>query len=153
MDLIGHCLSLAPVPYLGAAFEVLRFIWISIEQAQASKGQLKALAQTIAQLLYTLDKEYREGRLQEGETATPLGNLGMYVIFTVPHAPASYHCPSYRLLEEIAAFVQKESSRGFLKLLFTKDERIARIEGYHRRIGTAVTSFHASLNIFSSLTD
>jgi hypothetical protein len=43
--------------------------------------------------------------------------------------------------------VQKEGSRSFLKVLFTKDQRISRIEEYHRRISTAVTSFQASRSL------
>jgi hypothetical protein len=39
-----------------------------------------------------------------------------------------------------------------LKVLFTKDERIARIEQYHRRIATAVTSFQESHHILLCLT-
>jgi hypothetical protein len=50
----------------------------------------------------------------------------------------------HRLLDDIAVFVQKEASCGFLKLLYTKDQRIAQIEEYHRCIGTSVTSFQES---------
>jgi hypothetical protein len=75
MDIIQQCLSLAPVPYLAPAFSALRFICYSVEQAQASKWQLKALAQTIAQLLQTLDREYRAGRLLQVRTSGPLADL------------------------------------------------------------------------------
>ena len=51
---------------------------------------------------------------------------------------------SYRLLEEISTFVEKDASCVFLKLLFTKDQRIAKIDGYHTRITTLVTVFQAS---------
>ena len=44
MDIVQQRLSLAPVPYLELAFSVFRFIWSSVEQAQASKQQLRALA-------------------------------------------------------------------------------------------------------------
>ena len=79
MDIIHQCLSLAPVPYLLPAFSVLRFIWSSIQQVQASKWQLEALAQSIAQLLETLNEEYRAGRLLQAKTSTPLKNLRRYV--------------------------------------------------------------------------
>jgi hypothetical protein len=57
-----------------------------------------------------------------------------------------------RLLEEISTFAQKEASCGFLKLLFTKDQRIARIESYYRRIGISIESFQASCSVFESTT-
>jgi Trp operon repressor len=63
------------------------------------------------------------------------------------HNLHSYQRQSNRLLDEISAFVQQEASRAFLKLLFTKDERIARIEEYHQRISTTVTTFQASRGI------
>ncbi|KIM87192.1 hypothetical protein PILCRDRAFT_303643 [Piloderma croceum F 1598] len=134
MDIIQQCLSLAPVPYLVPAFSVFRFICSTVEQAQASKQQLQALSQTIAQLLSTLNKEYRAGRLLQTKTSTPVADL-------------------IRLLNEISTFVQKEASRPFLTLLFTKDQRIAQIDQYHRRIGTAVTSFQAGRHIFHCLAD
>jgi len=57
---------------------------------------------------------------------------------------SSYQRLSHRLLDEISGFVQKEHLCGFLKLLFTKDQRIAQIEVYHRRIATSVASFQVS---------
>lgn len=75
MDIIHHCLSLVPVPYLVPAFSALRFIWLSVEQAQASKQQLKALAETIANLLQTINGEYEAGRLVESKTSKALVEL------------------------------------------------------------------------------
>ncbi|KIM77885.1 hypothetical protein PILCRDRAFT_824860 [Piloderma croceum F 1598] len=87
-------------------------------------------AQSIAQLLKALDGEYRSGRLLQARTSTSLADL-------------------HKLLEEISAFIQKEASCGFLKLLFTKDQRIVRIESYYRRIDISIESFQISalLNI------
>jgi hypothetical protein len=83
MDIIHECLSLAPVPYLGHAFSVLRFIWSSIQQVRASKQQLEALALSIAQLLQTLDREYRAGRLLQVGTSKPITDLSRFVRFAV----------------------------------------------------------------------
>ena len=47
--------------------------------------------------------------------------------------------------------MQKEAAGGFLKLLFTKDRRISRIEEYHRRLGTLIASFQVSHNLVNSL--
>ncbi|KIM82420.1 hypothetical protein PILCRDRAFT_461876 [Piloderma croceum F 1598] len=125
MDIIQHCLSLVPVPYLAPAFSIFKFIWSTVDQVQASKQQLEVLAQSLAQLLKALNGEYRAGRLLQARTSTSLADLS-------------------RLLKEISAFVQREASRGFLKLLFTKDQRIAQIEAYHRRITTSIESFQIS---------
>ena len=75
MDAIHVCLSLAPVPYLGHAFSVFKFIWSQIAQVQASKRQLEVLARSLAQLLKALNGEYRAGRLLQARTSTPLGDL------------------------------------------------------------------------------
>jgi hypothetical protein len=81
MDIVHLCLSLTPVPCLAPAFSALRFIWSSIERAKASKCQLEALAQSIAQLLKALDGEYRNGRLLKARTSTPLADLHKLVKF------------------------------------------------------------------------
>lgn len=52
---------------------------------------------------------------------------------------------TYRLLDEISEFIAKDTS-NFWTLLITKDQRIAKIDEYHRRVGTLVTSFQASLS-------
>src|ERR1700683_295751 len=132
MDIIHQCLSLVPVPYLAPAFAALRFIWSSIEQAQTSKQQLKALAQSIAQLLQTLDGQYCARRLLEVQTSKSLTDLCGFVMFTL--LCKDFLELSYRLLEEISTFIKKEASCIFLKLLFTKDQRITQIDEYHRRI-------------------
>lgn len=69
LDLIAACLSLVPVPYLDAAFTALGFIWQYVQQAQASKRQLKLLTQYIAELLHALDGEYRAGRLAKSASS------------------------------------------------------------------------------------
>jgi hypothetical protein len=44
--------------------------------------------------------------------------------------------------------VQKHAAYSFVKQLFTKDDRIARIDEYHRRIASMVAAFQ----VFSSFT-
>jgi len=76
-EVICICLEVAsgPVPFLGAAFSIFRAIWSLVEQEQISKSQLTVLTECIAHLLVALDREYRERRLKQAETRTPLGNL------------------------------------------------------------------------------
>ena len=83
MDIVRHCL-LAPVPCLAPTFAALRFIRSSVEQVQASKSQLEALVQLIAQLLQTIDGEYRAGRLLQVRTSVALTELSRFVRFTIP---------------------------------------------------------------------
>jgi len=51
----------------------------------------------------------------------------------------------FRLLDEISVFLQGQISAGFLQLLYSKDERISMIEGYHRRISAIADAFQVSL--------
>ena len=149
MDIINRCLSLAPVLHLVPAFAVLRFIWLSVQQAQAGKQQLQTLAQTIAQLLWTLNQEYSAGRLREGQTSTPLDDLHRFVSFMVPFRSSSIPL-FYRLLENISAFIEKAASSTFLRLLFTKDRRISRIEGYYNRVGGLIDLFQVGCDVFET---
>jgi hypothetical protein len=75
MDIIHHCLELTPVPFLAAAFSIFRYIWTSVQQVQASKQQLQCLASLIAELLQTLNNQYRTGRLTDGGTSAQLEDL------------------------------------------------------------------------------
>ena len=50
------------------------------------------------------------------------------------------------LLNEVASFVQKLAADDFMKFLSMKDQRIAQIENYHRRIEAAVASFQVRLD-------
>jgi hypothetical protein len=79
MDTVQQCLSLTSVPCLIPAFSAFKFIWSDVEQAQVGKTQLDALAQSIAQLLLTLDGEYRVGRLQGVKTSMALADLCRFV--------------------------------------------------------------------------
>lgn len=80
MDIIQQCLALSAVPGLGPAFSVFRFIWLTIEQVQLCKQQLIALMHSTAQLLETLDAQFRGGQLSEVKNSTPLANLIKLVI-------------------------------------------------------------------------
>src|SRR5262245_10920943 len=48
-----------------------------------------------------------------------------------------------RLIKEIDSFIHSKEGHTFLKLLFSKDERIDAIDGYHGRI--SVHAFRVSL--------
>lgn len=89
MDLIENIGSLTPLPHLSANFVIFRYIWQTVQQVQGSQEQLRELVRTIAQLLQTLDREYRAARLSEGGTSAPLEDLHKYVkIQTRPDVPS-----------------------------------------------------------------
>ena len=83
MDIVQQCLLIAPVPCLAIDFSALKFIWSSIQQVLVSKWQLEALAQLIAEILQTLNKEYRAGHLHEGQASMPLEYLNRFMGFTM----------------------------------------------------------------------
>jgi hypothetical protein len=87
LEIIHNCLALAPLPYLATVSSAFMFIWTSVEQA--SKQQLEVLVQTIAQLLQTLDRQYRAGRLLKARTSTPLSDLGRSVN---TYCPLMFEC-------------------------------------------------------------
>jgi hypothetical protein len=62
MDIIETCLSLTPVPYLTVTFSGFRILSAAIEHDQ-SNLQLRALVDSIAQLLQTLDRGIRGGHI------------------------------------------------------------------------------------------
>ena len=84
MDIVHQCLSLVPVPHLAPAFTSLKFIYSFVPQVQTIQQQVDVLVQFVAQLLYTLDKEYRTERLLQNETSVSLANLSRFVRFSVP---------------------------------------------------------------------
>jgi hypothetical protein len=84
MDIIRQCSSLTPFPYLAPAFTVFKFIWSSAQQAQASKQQLEVLTQSIAQLLKTLDGEYRGQRQLPARTSVLFDDLCRFVRSMMP---------------------------------------------------------------------
>ena len=74
--------------------------------------------------------------------------MGSWYHITVLPKWNTHWYPSHRLLTEISLFIEKEAARAFLNILFTADERISRIDQYHRRVGAIATSFQASYYMF-----
>ena len=84
MDIVPQCLSLVPVPHLAPAFASLKFIYSFVAQVQTIQQQVDVLVQLVAQLLYTLDTEYRTERLLQNETSMSLANLSRFVQVSMP---------------------------------------------------------------------
>ncbi|KAJ7714809.1 kinase-like domain-containing protein [Mycena metata] len=123
-----------PVPGLSVAFTLFMFIVSTVNEAQASKTQLEALAASIGQLLATLNAEFRAAKLNPKSSAHSLGELKS-------------------LLEDIHRFVEKEQGRGFINSLLNQDSRMATIDGFYRRIAITVNAFQISavLNVQSMI--
>jgi hypothetical protein len=82
MDIIQQGVSLPPVPCLNLAVSRLESIKTFVKPGQA-KQQLVALAQSLEQLLTTLNGEFRAGKLLQTKTETALADLHRFVRFTV----------------------------------------------------------------------
>ena len=138
MDAVSQSLHLTYVPELASASATFKFICSSVEQCEVNKSQLEALTNSIKQLLQALDKEYRARRSLKDETLVTPADLSRFVTSQLREAEFNLQI---RLLEDISDFVQREASSSFLKLLFAKNRKIIRIDGYYRRIGILIKSF------------
>ncbi|KAJ7659857.1 hypothetical protein B0H17DRAFT_1095969 [Mycena rosella] len=129
-QLLDVILGITPVPGLSAAFSLLKITVSSVQQAREGKRQLGALAYAVAQLLDTLNTEFRASRLVQSASVKPLQDL-------------------HSLLEDIQCFIREEEERPFLRALFGQDSRISDIEAFYRRIGIVANEFQISalLNI------
>jgi hypothetical protein len=144
MDVIDICISLAPVPALNPAFSIFRCLCSAIQRLgfQWNEQQLRALVTAVAELLLALDGDVQTDHLAESQVSPEVDTLQMYVIESRRRALLIYFS---RLIKEINSFVQSQESRAFLKLLFTKDERIVAIDTYQRRLCSYVHAFQVSL--------
>ena len=86
IDAVTTFLAASPVPLLATAFTICKFIYATfqaiqqVRQTKAENGEyyiddLDNLMTCIAQLLYTLNEGFRDGKLSEGKTAAPLRSL------------------------------------------------------------------------------
>jgi hypothetical protein len=75
MDIIQQGVSLPPVPCLDLAVSRLKSIKTFVKPGQAGKQQLAALAQSLEQLLTTLNGEFRAGKLLHTRTEMALADL------------------------------------------------------------------------------
>ncbi|KAJ7644865.1 kinase-like domain-containing protein [Roridomyces roridus] len=135
-DAMNLLAGITPVPGLHAAFTVFKFIYSSTQTARASQKQLVVLANALAQLLATLQREFESHRLSPESCKQPLRDL-------------------IGLLHDIHKFVQKERDRNFLTTLIHADSRVAAIELFYHRIDTTTTAFQisASFSIQHMLND
>ena len=79
MTAVLECLKLIPVPYVAPALAVLAAIWKAVNGVQDCKAQFVILAETVATLIITLDKQYRANKLSPGTTAETLDEMERYV--------------------------------------------------------------------------
>lgn len=76
---ISICLSIQPIPGLHFAFNTLQWIVTTARQCQDSKEQIGTLTMALAQLVKTLNDQYRRGKLVEDDTREALKALERYV--------------------------------------------------------------------------
>ncbi|KAJ7164069.1 kinase-like domain-containing protein [Mycena filopes] len=129
-------MSLPVVPALTTAFSILSFIVAEIQGVDTLRHQLDVLSASAERLLRTLRTEFAKSRLTPSKCAKPLADLEA-------------------LLREIHRFVESGKEAVFLKLLFKKDSRMAKIDSFHKRLGMSVDAFQISslINIQSMAAD
>lgn len=145
MEFVETVFQLTPVPYLDFSFAVFKGLWDALKDVQSSKLQFTVLAQSAAHLLQILDKGFRSGSLKTDDLSSDaLADLERWVQLPLVVWNEMTWMP-LRLLKDISAYIQKQSSFGFIKLLLIKDERLATIETFHRRISNSINAFHVSV--------
>ncbi|KAH8829007.1 kinase-like domain-containing protein [Flagelloscypha sp. PMI_526] len=107
-DVIDAVLSLQPIPGLQAVWKLC-------------KAQLKAMAQSVAELLLTLNKAKKD-RL-DSKTEEELENLEA-------------------LLVEITAWIKKQNGKNFLKSLYQAGDREAALEQYQKKLLLTIERFN-----------
>ena len=78
-DIISVCLSIQPIPGLHFAFTTLTWIVNTTKQVQDSKEQIGTLTLGLAQLMKTVNEQYKQGKLIERDTKAALHSLETYV--------------------------------------------------------------------------
>lgn len=89
MDVLGAAVNLAPVPYLNLAFSLFQLIVTSTEQVQTNKEQFRLLKDTVATLLRTVDREYKNRKLRVESTRTAIADLNKLGHLDSERRPAS----------------------------------------------------------------
>lgn len=80
MDFVQLVVSKVPVPYLSAAFELLGYIYRSVQEVRTSKKQLVILIHVAAGFLEALNGRYLAGKHAYSEPSTLLGDLERCVL-------------------------------------------------------------------------
>ncbi|KAJ6464607.1 hypothetical protein DFH09DRAFT_1346825 [Mycena vulgaris] len=126
-------LGVTPVLGLHPAFTLFKIIVSCVQAARASQKQLAAVAVALAQLLKTLQREFKSNSQVQQSCVQPLNDL----------------------IKDTPQFVQAEQDRSFLGALLHGDSRVAAIELFYHRIGTTSSAFQisSSLNIQHMLRD
>lgn len=146
MNTVDPTLPSTPLPYLLAVFTVFKRVWQTVPQAQASQEQLRALTYSLAQLLQTLDGEYRAGRATTDKTSKPLEDLYRCVTSIFRVTEFSEGLIFHRLLTEVSALVKDATRKTFLRSIFLKNDRITRIEEFYLKVGHIITEFQVCRN-------
>ncbi|KAJ6451394.1 kinase-like domain-containing protein, partial [Mycena vitilis] len=118
-------LSAIPVPGLSAAWTVFEFIANGIDAITASKKQLVALTEAIAEFLTALNSAFEQAELVVANCEGQLKNLK-------------------RLLDEIHQCVDQEQKRTFLKSFVNTENQNNTIEFFYRRIAASSNAFQLS---------
>lgn len=89
MDVVEDIVSRAPLRHLSDIFTIFKLFWQNVQSVQVNQEQFRVLAYSIAQLLQTLDREYRAGHFGEHKTFVSLEGLRKFVLHVIQNE-ASY---------------------------------------------------------------
>ncbi|KAF7973138.1 hypothetical protein HWV62_16188 [Athelia sp. TMB] len=123
-EFIGTVNSLIPVPYLGGVWAVSKRINETIYQVKESKRHFVSLAAHIAELLLVLNRIHvsQKALSEKAAFSTDIDDL-------------------LALLNDISDFVEAERRESFIRSLVKKEQRIAQIDTYQRRISNSANAF------------
>ncbi|KAF8179660.1 kinase-like domain-containing protein [Pholiota molesta] len=121
-DVVSVCLSLAPVPGLHFAFTTLRWVIATTNQVQDSKEQIRNLTESLAQLMFTVNEQYKKGKLLETDTKRALEGLE-------------------GLLNDVWKFVEAQKKNSIFAQIISSKKRLDTIDSFHRRIAMSINAF------------
>jgi hypothetical protein len=79
-DLVNTVASIAPVPYLSVAFQLLGYLQNSIQQVQTCKAQLATLMFVTAEYLKALNERCLGSKISYGAISSLLTDLERYAL-------------------------------------------------------------------------
>jgi hypothetical protein len=141
-DVVSVCLSLAPVPGLHFAFTTLRWVIATTNQVQDSKEQIRNLTESLAQLMFTVNEQYKKGKLLETDTKRALEGLEGYVNVLLSSVVGSLTVPKfYSLLNDVWKFVEAQKKNSIFAQIISSKKRLDTIDSFHRRIAMSINAF------------
>jgi hypothetical protein len=137
-DLVTTVVSMAPVPYLSHAFQLLGYLQSSIQQVQTCKAQLGTLVYVAAGYLKALNERCLGSKITYGAIGALLADLERYAL--APLSEASDHV-LVSLLDEVNRFVAKRLGQNIIKTLLGTPDTMEKIQDFYVRLNGVFQAF------------